>query len=280
MAAVMQARTEGEREMKRTRVRIAAAAVLVALLAGCSGTGNPSVQRAGSGSPSSSPGTPVFDEPTTPTALPCPSNIPMEGHSDDCTGAVSIGWHASSEFSPRVGYRITGDGWIPIHDSLDHFVLIGPGGAFTGPGAEPHGSIEIHRSVFALNRRCAHDGQMVMPVARMRKGAAGIAAELSTRPGVIGTAPKPVEIGGLAGYMVDLRIDPNWTRHCFFTDVPSVPMIGGRSPSDVIHVLQSGFHYRDYFLDHGSAIIAIEINLVDGDDAARFSEVVETFRFS
>jgi hypothetical protein len=203
----------------------------------------------------------------------------MAGHSHDCTGALSVGWHASRKLSPRVRYRINQDGWIPVHDSPDHFVLIGPGGDFTGVGGDPNGSITIHRSVFALNRGCAHDGQMLMPVPGLKGGAEAIAAELSNRPGVIGTDPTPVEVGGLSGYMVDVRLDPSWTRHCFFNHAPSVPMIGGRPPSDVIHLLQRGFHYRYYFLDHGDSTMAVEINLADGDDPNRFAEVVDTFRF-
>jgi hypothetical protein len=56
-------------------------------------------------------------------------------------------------------------------------------------------------------------------------------------------------------------------------------MIGGRPPSDLLHVLEGRARYRDYFLDGPRSTIAIEINLADGDDPARFDRVVRTFQF-
>lgn len=216
---------------------------------------------------------------TRPPAVPCPSHLPVDGHSADCFGADAPGWHHSARFSPRLRYRIGEQGWIPVHDSLDHFALLGPGGDFVRAGADPVGAITVHRSVYALNRRCAVDGQMGRQMPGVGRSAAAIAGELGSRPGVIRSVPRPVRIGGQTGYVVDLRIDPRWTRHCFFADAPTVPLIGGRPPSDMVHVLQAGFHYRDYFLDHAGSTMAIEIDLAGGDHPDRFDRVVATFRF-
>lgn len=262
--------------MRRTRLVLAA--VLLPLVAACS-TDETSAPQAGSGSTSTdstaeSSGT----TPTEPT-LPCPSNIPMEGHSDDCTGALPIGTATSDKFKPRVRFQISERGWIPINDTRNIFALLPPGGDFAGIDDGTSDKVAIYAPIYALSRRCANEGQLTAEQPGVGHTAEGIAQELSTRPGVTGSDPEPVSIGGLRGYVVDVRIDPHWTRTCFFSDVPTVPMIGRRSPSEVIQTLQPGFTYRYYFLDRTGSTLAIEVQDAGRDDRDWYSSLVDTFLF-
>jgi hypothetical protein len=219
---------------------------------------------------------------STPTARapePCRFNVAGEWNGGACAGDLPIGMGATRELRPRVVYRISEDGWTNVKDYPGNYVLLPPGGDVPGINAGTSDYLAVFTSVYPLRRRCATEEQLLSGQPRVERAAAGIAHELSDRPGVVGPDPQPVEIGTLKGFLVDLRIERGWTGHCFFDDRPTVPMIGGLPPSELIHVLQPGFSYRYYFLDHRGSTLAIEIQDTGRDDLDAYHEVVETFRF-
>lgn len=263
--------------MKGTSSMVVVGAVSAALLAACSSAGSTDTEpSARTTSSRSSTPTQASSSSTTAAALPCPSNVPMEGHSDDCTGSLPIGMNTSA-FRPRVEFRIDDRGWIPVIDERSNLTLLPPGGDFAGLDDGTSDKVAIYGPVHALSRRCAVKGQITTEPTGVGHTAQAIAHELSTRPGVIGTDPRAITVGGLQGYLVDLRLDPHWTRTCFFNDVPSVPMIGA---PQVTHLLQPGFVLRYYFLDHSGATLAIEVTKVGTDDLDPYAAFVGTFRFA
>ena len=63
------------------------------------------------------------------------------------------------------------------------------------------------------------------------RGAADLTRWLASHKGLVTTKPVPVTVGGLDGYMVDVSLDPSWTKVCSaITPVPSVMTIMGSPP--------------------------------------------------
>ncbi len=107
-----------------------------------------------------------------------------------------------------------------------------------------------------------------------------IAAELRERPGLVVNAPRKVEIGGLTGVVVDVRLDPKWTGTCFYSAPgPGVPVMRGLPPSDFDHSMGPGFAYRLYLLANGDTTLQIEIQVVDSKRLPELAAIAEGLRF-
>jgi hypothetical protein len=90
---------------------------------------------------------------------------------------------------------------------------------------------------------------------------------LEEAPGLWVSEPTPVKIGGLDGVRVDLEIDPDWKKTCFFSEkLPVVSMLtnpaecGGYSTAVV-----PGQRTRWYILDSHDGVVLV--SLEDGPAA-------------
>lgn len=248
-----------------TQQAVRAVALVVLLLAGC-----------GCAAPSA---TPTPSRSTPPAATPCPFDIPGEWNGGNCLGSLPAGTSASLTFTPSLVYETPEAGWANVKDYPGNYVLLPPGEELAGINAGTSDYVAVFTRVYALSRACATERQLTSEQPQVGHSAAAIAREISTRTGVVGSDPKPVSVGNLEGYVVDLRIAPEWKGHCFFDSRPTVPIIGGLPPSDLIHVLQPSFSYRYYLLDRGGSTLAIEIQDAGVDDRASYDKFVQTFRF-
>jgi hypothetical protein len=84
------------------------------------------------------------------------------------------------------------------------------------------------------------------------------------------TEPKAVDIGGLNGYMLDVKLAAN---------SGGASLIDGVPPSDFEHGLGPGLTIRLYLLAFGGGSLAIEVDDVGASDLASYSKIVEKFRF-
>jgi hypothetical protein len=100
------------------------------------------------------------------------------------------------------------------------------------------------------------------------------------------TTPQRVEVGGLEGWVVDLRIADGYTTGCPYEGwegIPMVPMIiGGAGPASLHHVVAPAFETRLYLLaGQAGRVLSIEISdHPDGPSMAELDAIVQTFEFA
>lgn len=256
----------------RTSVSWGALALL--LTTGCTDTSTADDRDRAPSTPT--PSASDTQEPDTPAPPPCPFSEPGDG--DQCAGELPAGVSTTSAFVPRLTFSLPEAGWNNLDDVPYNYELIPPGPEYGDISEGTQDAIQVETGAYALNRRCASDRQVSRPHPGVGHDARAIAAELSHRPGVVGSDPRPVTVGSLEGYLIDTHIDPAWSTACGFSEGrPTVPMVG--TDHGFIHVLQAGFAMRYYFLDGPDGLLTIEIQDAYPRDVAGYDAVVETFRF-
>jgi hypothetical protein len=141
----------------------------------------------------------------------------------------------------------------------------------------------VWRDVRAVALNCAEQ-----PQPGVGSSAADIAGWLATREGLDTSEPQPVSISGLSGYVIDVRMSPDWTEACPFSDgQATVPTIMGTPPlSDFVFwgtLIDDSQRY--YFLDLGEdENIAITVEVCCGQEwdevIEAVSPVIESFVFA
>jgi basic membrane lipoprotein Med (substrate-binding protein (PBP1-ABC) superfamily)/DNA-binding SARP family transcriptional activator len=170
----------------------------------------------------------------------------------------AAGTYTTDALGPRLTYTIPED-WV-VDDSFGSVALRPPGWAGWPP-------IWILSDVLAADQTCAE-----RPEPGVGTSAADIATWLSQVPGMSTRPPEPVEIGGLTGFSVDLRLDDSWTSHCrFLGPDPSVATLfrpGGAQGEVQWWFYGPSWTSRYYLLDvpgAGAMVVSVE---VDGDQTA------------
>jgi hypothetical protein len=97
--------------------------------------------------------------------------------------------------------------------------------------------------------------------------------------------PLSVKIGGLSGYVVDVRLRKQWTKVCpGFKPPPFVETVTGRrpSPSDLSHGIGPQPQVqRLYLLNYKGGTLGIELFARKGaTKLVGYSKVVKTFHFA
>lgn len=120
--------------------------------------------------------------------------------------------------------------------------------------------------------------------------ARAIADWLATHKGIVATHPRAVTVGGLNGYVVDVSIDPMWTRPCSGRGPdPKVPTLVGSAISEgVAWDVSPTDRQRVYLLDLGQdgadGNIAINVDVCCGarfnDRMAAVTPVIDSFAFA
>ncbi|MEO6207357.1 MAG: hypothetical protein ABIP77_05335 [Candidatus Limnocylindrales bacterium] len=93
------------------------------------------------------------------------------------------------------------------------------------------------------------------------------------------TDTAPVSVGGLSGFVVDVRLAEAAPNECF--PVPGVILFHGLGPSEGVEDgVGAGMVLRFYLLDHGDDVVAIEIVDVSGGSRLQeFASVATSVRF-
>jgi len=120
----------------------------------------------------------------------------------------------------------------------------------------------VWRDVRAAAKSCAEE-----PEPGVGSSAVDIANWLATRDGLDTTQPEPVSVGGLNGYMIDVRLDPDWTATCPFSNGdPTVMTLVGTSISAGVHWGTAKNSSQRYYLldlgkngDDGNIAITVEV---------------------
>ena len=194
-----------------------------------------------------------------------------------CLGEVSAGTHTTRSFKPALTYTIPA-GWTNFNDSKGNFGFVPPGGDWKAVDPGKSDYLGVFQRIAPTATLC---GDAAAPV----RSAAAYVRWLVHDPALSVTGRRPVTVGGLSGFVVDLRVNPNWTKTCPWSHgTPAAQIIRGIEPtfSRMIHNVWPGRSVmRLYLLDYNHATLGIEIDEIEGSaklDA--YSAFVKTFHFA
>jgi hypothetical protein len=168
---------------------------------------------------------------------------------------LDAGTYASDVFKTPIQFTVPG-GWKVFEDEPGQFGLAMV--AKDGP------CVCFWRDVRVMAANCAEE-----PEPGVGKTAEAIAQALSQRPGISASDVKRVEVGGLAGVRLDLKIDGDWSEACPFSEGrPAVPtLVGSGISSGVAWDVEATDSQRLYVLNlRSGANLAINIDVCCGVD--------------
>jgi hypothetical protein len=210
----------------RQRTSLVAASVIL-VLAGCSAGAEQASAPLGPASAGMSAPLPAATGPSSaavPSAAPSlTTEVVCEPSSTNaCVGGLSAGRHTSHAFQPPISFVVP-DGWSNHEDEARGYVLYAPGSRPPGSEFGARDKIAILADVTSTPKTCE------APIADAGESAEDIARSMAVRENLDVTAPAPVSVGGLSGFVVDVRLDPGAVPECF--PVPGVILFSGLGPS-------------------------------------------------
>jgi hypothetical protein len=189
---------------------------------------------------------------------------------------LAPGTYRSKTFATPLTFTVP-DGWKVFEDEPGQYGLA----LIENDGP----CVCVWRDVRAMAATCDDT-----PEAGVGATARDITAWLAGHAGILATQPGPVTVGGLKGYVVDVSIDPAWTRACPFSQGrPAVPtLVGSGISAGVAWDVERDDRQRVYVVDlpPSGALGNIAINVdvcceVDwGTRMAEVEPVLRSFAFS
>ena len=190
-----------------------------------------------------------------------------------CLGPMTAGTHTSVAFATPTTFVVP-DGWVNFEDLRGNLALLPPGGDIGGVDAGTSDALGIAANVAVDTPDCSG-----RPERGVGHSARAIAHALATRPGLSVAGPTSVTLGGLDGYVLDIRLAKGWTKMSC-SGQPDVPLLVGVSPSDFADAVLGDIAIRMYLLDDGDRTIAVQIADVSGGGRlATYQAVVDGLRF-
>ena len=193
-----------------------------------------------------------------------------------CLGELTAETHSTSTFQPKLTYTVP-VGWTNFSDHPDVFGLVPPGGDWSAIDAEKSDAL------FVFTHAAAARGPCIDPPSAISTPAPYVRS-LVHNPALTVTRPMRVTIGGLSGFVLDLRMRKSWKKACPFSHgQPYVQTITDLAPR--LHQLDHGviaqpMVMRLYLLGYRGGTLAIEVDALHGSaKLADYSAVVKTFKF-
>jgi len=193
-----------------------------------------------------------------------------------CLGELTAGTHSTSTFRPQLTYTVP-VGWTNYIDIPGIVNFVPPGGDWRGVDPEKSDFVGVMTNIAPAANGC-RGGQSAIHTP------AAYAQWLTRQPGLAVTRPAPVTLGGLSGFVVDIRVRRSWTKTCPWSKgSPVVRVITGRAPttSQLDHVvIPQPMVMRLYLLSYRNGTLGIEIDALKSTKRlAEYTAVVKTFRF-
>jgi len=193
----------------------------------------------------------------TPAAPACPNP-----NGEDCLGPLAAGTYTTTNFQPRLMYSVP-SGWDNEEDLRGNFLLLPPGANLAGVDAGTSDYLGVYTQV-------APDPGCQTTPGPANLDPQSIVACFASRGSLFTTKPEPVTIGGLTGYVLDLKVAAGRGAG---------GLLIGLQPSGFEHGIGPGLTIRLYLLGLRGGSLGIEIDDLGSVDLAAYSKVVETFRF-
>ena len=168
-----------------------------------------------------------------------------------------------------------------------------PAGWFTGDEPTEYaltvGSDRSSDGIFLFRDPLAHSQKPDCPLTAdqtIGTSAKEITDWIASLPGLKATPPEAVTVGGLPGYMLDVRLAPSWKHACPYSDgAPVVPLIVGSASNKGLDWGVGATGMRIWVLDAGAdRRIWMDVEAGDrltlDDMLQRATPVIESFEFS
>jgi hypothetical protein len=193
-----------------------------------------------------------------------------------CLGELTAGAHSTSTFRPQLTYTVP-VGWTNYVDKSGIVNFVPPGGDWRGVDPEKSDFVGVMTNIAPAADGCSGAQSAIHTPA-------AYAHWVERQPGLAITRPAPVTLGGLPGYVVDIRVQKSWTKTCPWSQgSPVVRVITGRAPTtpQLDHVvIAQPMVMRLYLLGYRNGTLGIEIDALKGSKRlAEYTAVVKTFRF-
>ena len=180
----------------RPRPAPSAVISIIVLLAACGGTASPSSNAANA---SSSPPTASSPPSAESSTVVCPNP-----HGGACLGELDAGTYTTQVFETPLTYA-TPQGWKNYEDLPGNFLLVPPTASLAGVDAGTADYVSVLDGVAVASADCFESRQ-----AGVDTTPEAMAAWFVEHEGLDATEPVTVEVGGLEGTVVDLRIAPSY----------------------------------------------------------------------
>jgi len=123
-----------------------------------------------------------------------------------CRGELAAGQHASTTFSPRLTYTVP-VGWTNFTDHPGVFGLVPPGGDWQAVDSDNSDYLDVIANVATARPGCAEGASTIRtPSAFVRW--------LEHEPGLAVSRKEAITVGGLSGFVVDIRMRASWAKTC------------------------------------------------------------------
>lgn len=180
----------------------------------------------------------------------------QHGFGGECLGPLRAGRHTTTAFQPRLTYTVPA-GWRNEEDLPGNVLLVRDGDEENG--LLGGNFVGVYQGVRAAAQNCLEE-----PEPGVGSSALELTDWMRSLPGIVTSEPKAVVVGGLAGYSIDVRIDPVWTTTCPWSgDTPAVALVIGWRVSRVHHTSFPGLSTRFIVLDWEASNVLVEITSVD-----------------
>lgn len=233
--------------------RVSATAATLLLIASCAGGAEPdtpsSVETAGSQEP----------QVHILAASDCPELT--------CHGSLQIGVYRSTILDPAMSFEITEPGWTWDYSAGSFRLLADPAHEDL---YSPDG-IYFLRDPAIASQDCEETEEP-----GVGRSVQDLVAWLEAAEGLAVTDPTPVTVGGLDGMVLDLQLDPGWSRPCFWSGrLPAVPLIfRGTAVGGYNWAILPDMSMRWYILDSTDGVLVIDID--DGPGGLSHDDLLET----
>ena len=215
---------------------------------------------------SPSPSAATSQPPTArPTAAACATTDPT------CTGPLAAGAHRTANLLVTTRFTVP-EGWSKDLDVPGALNLLWSGASDSFIAVWPDWQI-------ASQTGCSRE-----PEPGRGRRASDLVDYLATHPGLITTVPEEVTLGGLRGYRLDARMDPEWTGGPCTNEVQMFTHVG--TIDDVGWItMPEGRQTRYWFLEAGDGhTVHVALDAASEALAATFfaaaTPIVESMQFS
>jgi tRNA A-37 threonylcarbamoyl transferase component Bud32 len=193
-----------------------------------------------------------------------------------CVGELKPGAHSSVTFVPHLNYTVP-LGWTNFTDHAGVYGFVPPGGDWQAVDTDKSDYLDVFTRITAAREACREGASSI-------RSPGAILHRLLANPALTVTNRHAVEIGGLSGTVVDLRIRAGSKAVCTTPPPPPfVPILAGLPPSPrgLYQAVSPIDVMRLYLFPYHGGTLAIEVVEVGGSSKLdTYSAVVKTFRFA
>jgi len=173
-----------------------------------------------------------------------------------CEGSLEPGKYRWTFHEPTIDFEIPTPGWSWSFSGGGNFRIIADE-SLTHTGLYISDGVYFLHDPTIASRDCEDASEP-----GLGRSVRDLVGWLKSAPGLTVSEPTPVTIGGLEGMQLDIQLDPEWKRTCFFSEgMPAVPLIFNGSELGGYHwaiVPDQSMRWSILDSEDGVVIVALE----------------------